>query len=69
MLREILDNPRSPLLQFVIKERLEALLVEEGQIPWYGQLMTISQTIAYFIQMNMWLVHYKIEFKGSESNR
>ncbi|ETJ29160.1 Asparagine synthetase, partial [human gut metagenome] len=28
--------------------------------PWYGQLMTGPQLIAYLIQVNMWLEEYNI---------
>ena len=33
---------------------------EQIEIPWYGQLMTTPQTIAYFVQINYWLEKYKI---------
>ena len=29
--------------------------------PWYGQLMTTPQTIAWFLQLNYWLAKYKVE--------
>ncbi len=61
MLREIIDDPTSPLLKIVVKEKLEELLNKNEQVSWYGQLMTTPQTIAYFIQMNMWLKYYNIE--------
>ncbi|MFI3253374.1 MAG: asparagine synthase (glutamine-hydrolyzing) [Eubacteriales bacterium] len=61
ILGEIIRDYKSPLLEFVSKEALERLLTEENSVPWYGQLMTTPQTIAYFIQVNHWLKKYKIE--------
>ena len=66
MLQEILDDPSSPLLQFVDSSRLQQLLQEETAIPWYGQLMLTPQTMAYFVQINYWLKHYHIRFEDCE---
>lgn len=62
-LSEIIENGSSPVLSFIKKEELEKLLVTDKAIPWYGQLMTTPQTIAYFIQINYWLEKYKIIIK------
>ncbi len=61
MLREILANPSAPLFQLVSREELEKLLTYSSPTPWYGQLMTTPQTIAYFVQMNFWMEHYKVQ--------
>ena len=61
LLREVIAEPASPLLQIVKKEELERLLQSDSPVPWYGQLMTTPQTIAYFLQINYWLERYKIE--------
>lgn len=63
MLREIIGNPSSPLLSFIKKEELQKLLKTERNEPWYGQLMTTPQTIAYFVQVDYWLRKYKIIIK------
>ncbi len=62
-LREIIENPNSPILTFIKKNELESLLKADRNEPWYGQLMTTPQTIAYFIQINYWLEKYKIIIK------
>ena len=61
MLEEIMADNSSPLLQIAKKERLQELLRTDRQTPWYGQLMTTPQTIAYFVQLNYWLKHYKVK--------
>ena len=61
-LREILSNP-TPLTDFVKKEALEQLLTHSEHIPWYGQLMNLPQTIAYFVQLDYWFKKYNISLK------
>lgn len=62
-LQAVLENGDSPLFRFIKKEALEALLLSERQEPWYGQLMTTPQTIAYFLQIHHWLTKYKIKIR------
>ena len=59
-LKVLLQNPQAPIFQIVKKEALENLLTQEFKWPWYGQLMKLPQTIAYMLQINFWLEHYKI---------
>ncbi len=61
MLTEIINDPFSPLLQIVKKKELEKLLSENLSQPWYGQLMTTPQTIAYFVQFDYWLRKYNVK--------
>lgn len=61
LLRNIIDNDQSPVLQFVSRDALERLLQTNNAQPWYGQLMTTPQTIAYFVQINYWMEKYNIE--------
>ena len=39
-------------------------LIESGlspaETPWFGQLMAGPQMLAYLIQINLWMQHYKI---------
>ncbi len=60
-LREILADPAAPLLQVAKRQALLRLLEEEKAQPWYGQLMTTPQTIAYMLQINYWLEKYHVE--------
>lgn len=63
MLRQIIDEKSSPVLKFVKKDALEKLLLTDKSEPWYGQLMTTPQTIAYFVQINYWLKKYNVEIE------
>ena len=62
-LRTVLNDPAAPLLRIIRADALETLLASgaDNPIPWYGQLMTTPQTIAWFLQLNYWLAKYKVE--------
>lgn len=62
LLAEIINDESSPLLEFVRKDELEKLILTDKSQPWYGQLMTTPQTIAYFVQFNYWLKKYNVRF-------
>ncbi|MBQ8961858.1 MAG: asparagine synthase (glutamine-hydrolyzing) [Ruminococcus sp.] len=53
-LREILRE-EGPLTELVRRDALERLLTLEDHVQWYGQLMNLPQTIAYFVQLDHWL--------------
>ena len=56
-------DPAAPLLRIIRADALETLLASgaDNPIPWYGQLMTTPQTIAWFLQLNYWLAKYKVD--------
>ncbi len=60
-LRAILDDSPEALTELVKREELEKLLEHGEHIQWYGQLMNLPQTIAFFIQLDHWLKKYKIK--------
>ncbi len=59
-LESILRQKDAPLFSLFDRASVRDLLSSEPRWPWYGQLMTLPQTFAYFIQVNFWLEHYKI---------
>lgn len=59
-LRNILDEDGEVLTQLVKRSELEKLLTGAEHIQWYGQLMNLPQTIAFFIQLDHWLKSMKI---------
>ena len=61
-LGSIISDDNSPLLSFIRKDKLSELLNDDKAQPWYGQLMTTPQTIAYFVQFNSWLTKYHVQF-------
>jgi len=65
-MREILDNKNSPILNLIDKEKVNEIIATGGKSfekPWYGQLMTGPQLLAYLIQINLWLEKYKVRIQ------
>ncbi|SET63975.1 asparagine synthase (glutamine-hydrolysing) [Natronincola peptidivorans] len=63
-MKEILQDTTSPLLDVInIPKVME--IVETGGAsfgkPWFGQLMTGPQLLAYLIQVNTWMKEYKVK--------
>ena len=66
MLTEIMKNPESPITSLLNKEDIMNILNTDGKSftrPWFGQLMTGPQLMAYLCQVNMWLETYKPEIE------
>lgn len=61
LLEELVWDTAAPLWQIVRRDKAATLLnAENNPQPWYGQLMTTPQTIAYLLQVNYWLQKYNI---------
>ena len=66
MLTEIMQNPESPITSLLNKDDILEILNTDGKYfsrPWFGQLMTGPQLMAYICQVNMWLETYKPEIE------
>lgn len=61
ILIDILDDKDSPIFEIADYDAVKNLLITERNEPWYGQLMTTPQTIAYIIQLNYWLKKYNVK--------
>jgi len=62
-LEKILEDKSSPLHEFFKEEKLRELLRTGGaihQVPWFGQLMTGPQLLAFLGQFHVWFTEYKI---------
>ena len=62
-LQRVIADPAAPILQIVRRDALQRLIAAgaDNPVPWYGQLMTTPQTIAWFLQLNYWLKTYRVE--------
>ncbi len=59
-LHRVLEEKENPLFSLIDREALKDFLSRESQWPWYGQLMRRPQTMAYLLQIEFWLRHYKV---------
>lgn len=60
-LKAVIADPQAPIHQVVSNDALTALIHTDFTWPWYGQLMKLPQTIAYFLQIDFWLRHYQVQ--------
>mgnify|MGYP006279168171 FL=1 len=62
-MRKILDNKSSPIIELIDYDIVKEIVDTKGESyksPWFGQLMTGPQLMAYLIQLNIWLKEYKV---------
>lgn len=62
--KEILNDKNSPLMQIVDIKRFSDIIESGGKSfikPWFGQLMTGPQLIAYLIQVDTWMKLYDVK--------
>lgn len=62
-MKDILQDKSSALHEFFQKEKLERMVETGGdsfQEPWFGQLMTGPQLLAYLVQLHTWFKDYHI---------
>ena len=65
-MNEILADKNSPILQIIDREKVGEIVASRGEAyksPWYGQLMTGPQLIAYLIQVDTWLRDYNVQLE------
>lgn len=62
MLSKIMENKNAPINSLLNREYIMQILETDGKAftrPWFGQLMTGPQLMAYLCQVNMWLEKYQ----------
>lgn len=62
MLTEIMNRNNAPINDILNREYILDILATDGNAftrPWFGQLMTGPQLMAYLCQVNMWLEKYE----------
>lgn len=60
-LQDIIDNINSPINSLLNTSAIKEIINTNGKSfgrPWFGQLMTGPQLMAYLCQVNQWLEHY-----------
>ncbi len=59
---EVMSDSNAPLTALIDRKKAEAFIQTPSDYgrPFYGQLMAGPQLIAYLLQINYWLEHYRI---------
>ncbi len=62
----LLEKKDAPLFELADREKVRRIAETRGaayKSPWFGQLMTGPQLLAYLLQMNFWLEHYHVRLE------
>lgn len=62
MLSKIMNDKTAPINNLLNRKYILEILETDGKAftrPWFGQLMTGPQLMAYLCQVNMWLEKYQ----------
>ncbi|TCL67421.1 asparagine synthase (glutamine-hydrolysing) [Hydrogenispora ethanolica] len=60
-LQTILEAPDNRLRELIDVSTLAAAVQQpDFNVPWFGQLMTVPQLLAYLIQLEIWLKEYRV---------
>lgn len=65
-MKRLIEDKNAKILQIVDKKALADLIESGGSSfgrPWFGQLMTGPQLIAYLIQVELWMQKYHVRLK------
>lgn len=57
----LLNQKDAPIFSILDRNAVQKLQQEDHIWPWYGQLMRKPQTLAYLLQIDFWLRHYRVE--------
>ena len=57
----LLNQKDTPIFSILDRNAVQKLQQEDHIWPWYGQLMRKPQTLAYLLQIDFWLRHYRVE--------
>ena len=68
IVKDTLKDKNSPLHKLFDDKKLDELIQSNGesfQLPWYGQLMSGPQLLAYLYQIHCWIKDFDIEIEES----
>jgi asparagine synthase (glutamine-hydrolysing) len=69
MQREVLrltEDRSAPVFQLLDRKAVRQFAEQDlrkKHLPWFGQLMNVPALLAYWLQLNEWLVRYKVEIR------
>ena len=58
----VMEDKSRPIWHLIDQEAVRQMLETPTPWPWYGQLMRRPQTVAYLLQIDFWLRHYRVAF-------
>ncbi len=62
-LNALLKDRSAPIWSLIRPKEAKRIGKKDLDWPWYGQLMRCPQTIAYLLQLDFWLRHYRVDLQ------
>jgi asparagine synthase (glutamine-hydrolysing) len=65
-LHELVGNNNAPVFELLDRAKVKQFLqtdLRNKHLPWFGQLMNVPALLAYWLQLNEWLVSYRVSIK------
>ncbi|WP_028778486.1 asparagine synthase (glutamine-hydrolyzing) [Shimazuella kribbensis] len=65
-MQAIVENNNAPIFQLLDREKVKKFLqtdLRNQHFPWFGQLMNVPALLAYWLQLNEWLISYRVSIK------
>jgi asparagine synthase (glutamine-hydrolysing) len=65
-IQEITENNNAPIFQLLNREKVKKFIqtdLRNQHLPWFGQLMNVPALLAYWLQLNEWLISYRVSIK------
>lgn len=60
-LKVLMEDRNAPMWELISMNGVTDILNSDSPWPWYGQLMRRPQIMAYLLQIDFWLRHYRVE--------
>jgi asparagine synthase (glutamine-hydrolysing) len=65
-IQELTENNNAPIFQLLGREKVKKFIqtdLRNQHLPWFGQLMNVPALLAYWLQLNEWLISYRVSIK------
>jgi asparagine synthase (glutamine-hydrolysing) len=63
---ELVEDRTAPVFQLLDRDVVKRFLIEDlrqKHLPWFGQLMNVPALLAYWLQLNEWLIAYRVKIR------
>ncbi len=62
-LKDVINDKNQPINQLIDKKAMLEFLESPADVskPWFGQLMATPQLIAFYLQLNFWILQYNVK--------
>lgn len=65
-IKRLLKDKEAPLFHLLDRKAVRQFVeqdLSQKHLPWFGQLMNVPALLGYWLQLNEWLLHYKVRIQ------